>query len=383
MPVAEMNESRKAELIEKVGRAVGLLVNFAAIDRDPASGQSWIKEDWICRFRPPRVWPGTLIDVGGGFEEPPQSTGVLFRSQDGAHVATSAHSIAVEKRWRDQVRLVVGLDHVRQRVPSTQVVEIGGLEHYEDMDDRDLAIMVGRADETVPGLSLAPPALVITPGDPVYVVGHAGGRDIAVFAGTVKSRMPEAADAPLRSLNVDLKGGHPCLSGSPAFVWRAGGEPILVGVVQGKKEVQAREKRRAKLLARVLELTQHDERAATRLLGRIAQGSFRAELAALDGELNAVVEHPPRLEGWRDWVMGVGGASKIARALDVSAFKAHVLDALASELSEPQARRLVDAMVKSASDDCSGDPEDGVYNIAFLGGNMSTFFFGEHRSPSA
>lgn len=234
----KISEELRRELLAKVGATVGLLIDAHAIDGAPGGGARRFKKERISSVNGvSRLTRLYSLPMAGGEARAPRHSCVLFKSSDGTHrIATSAHCITVDEEWRKQVRAVVGIADIEQEFSAAQVIELGGIQHYEDMPDRDLAILIARIQApTMSTMSFPGGAPGVAVGDRVYVVGHAGGLNMEVFPGLVKSRVEPGGR--LSGLNIEVSGSRRCLSGSPVFTWAAGGEPALFGVLQGLKEV--------------------------------------------------------------------------------------------------------------------------------------------------
>jgi hypothetical protein len=367
--IEETTEARGQELLRSVRAAVGLLIDASAIESNDSTGMSWIKAGRISKTPAPRVTSLRALLVCSGEARSPRHTGVLFRGGNNRlYIATSAHCITVEEKWREQVRLFVGMDQVGGKFSSRQVIRLGVVEHYEEIVERDLAILRGTAGGIVAALSLPVENLEIGVGDQIFVVGHAGGLDMAVFTGTVKSRVPQSPKRPLRSINVIVEGARPCLSGSPVFVWPKGADPILCGLLQGPKEVQVRERLARRLSAKLRGFAAGDENKAGRWLRLVERSLLYAELVVRHREASVDIRERLRALEASDAGLLPSVATKTSTE---SALISCLNESLKGQLTSSQIEELAMVLLQ---DDCMDAHDGNVFSVVFLGGSLSVFF---------
>lgn len=247
-----MDERRRQEVLETVAGAVGLIVDDGFVDElsrrmrvGSLGGDAprVVRASWMLGHYP-----------GKG----PMSTGVAIRQRGGEFegycIATAGHVCQVETTgWKERVRFIPGLRDFGRTIAPGEEHELADLLHYECTTGRDLVIF--RLDDEPQGLrsmSLPPESMDRIEDDEVYVVGHAGGRPLDVYAAKVGTRVPDGGPS-LRGVNLTLvAGGVECLSGAPVFAWREGA-PQLLGLVQGNFVLRAfseRAERRLKARAK-------------------------------------------------------------------------------------------------------------------------------------
>lgn len=207
-------------------------------------------------------------------------TGVLVYGNDETpRLATASHCIHLDEDVRAQVRVIVGLGPVAREFSRTQIVEPVGVKHLEDLPGRDLAIFSVRGDSSLPGCSLPVESLELEDDEPVFVVGHAAGRDLDVYEGKLVTRRPMGRAFASRGYTVELLGYRDLLSGSPAFVWR-NGAPILVGVLE-RQEDQFRHRLKRELYSLISELAGGNRQEQSRILRAVEGALLLAELPSL------------------------------------------------------------------------------------------------------
>lgn len=329
-----MDERRRQEVLEAVAGAVGLIVDDGFVDERNR------------RIPEGPVTPGDarprlgsiMIAVHGRSLRGPMSTGVSVRVREegfeGRCVATAAHVCQLEAGWLERVRFIPGLRDFEREIESSAAHSLRQFLHYEIGKDRDLAIMrIDGGSRGLGSMSLPSESMERIEDQEVYVVGHAGGRPLDVFAATVGQRVPPCDGSDCRNLRgVNLKlvmGPQPCLSGAPVFAWREGA-PKLLGLVKGNfvARIQAYKARVAKLLG-----------AKTALMG----------VASLEDAMHIMGRSA--LRGLLDEARsGLGISEGMMEALDVKAWASGVVDS------------------------CSEEVDADVYMV-FLGGALSTSFY--------
>lgn len=236
-----MDERRRNDVLDAVAGSVGLMVDDGLVD------------DHSRRIVRRRIGEGPRLlreplTLAGKPSRGPMSTGVSIRmrhdDQELRCVATASHVLEPETTgWMGRVRFIPGLRDFERAIGPDQEHEPKELIHYERAEGRDLVIV--RLDGTASGLqsmSLPPESMDRIDDEEVYVVGHAGGRPLSVFAAKVGTRVPDCGPSGCRGLRgVNLKlvdGAQQCLSGAPVFAWREG-TPQLLGIVQGNFVLRA------------------------------------------------------------------------------------------------------------------------------------------------
>jgi hypothetical protein len=240
-----MTEDVHGKLLEAVRGSIGMLVDCDAIT-DAEHGRMRFKDDWLVvddtgrpRVRPP-----------AGFEKyrrVRRNSGVLLKTGSDpmgvTYVVTAAHCIPLIYEEIERIRLVVGLGRLEQSFDRSQVIFLGEVKHYENMPDRDLVILTARGIPSEPKISRVSrdvfDAGTRNGGPKVYVIGHAGGRELSAFEGTVTARVPPEPKFGARGVNLEVPGMKHCLSGAPVFLG-SDERVTLLGVVQRNDDVDGR-----------------------------------------------------------------------------------------------------------------------------------------------